>query len=185
MCFYQKTEFHKQLKQQHIAENVSIESDIDEQPNQLYEEFNPAQPPNRLNRQQRKQLQQELAFNQLKYKLNSQAHESNAENVSIRCVGTNYMNSMIVSQNVNGARNYQNLDYNVDYQNLDRMSNNATNSNTNKAMKACFGQEFQQTQHLKHIENVYKNGNVLQSNDLGATNLGRIFLRTIIFVSGV
>jgi hypothetical protein len=101
----------------------------------------------RLIRQQRKQqqilLQQELAYvKQLKY--------------------TNKLSSEPGSFNVAGQQNsYQNLNYNIDYQNLDKMKSTSVCQKT-----YILGGSGQQ--HLKHIENVvYK-----QSNNLSETNIG-------------
>jgi len=104
----------------------------------------------RLIRQQRKQqqilLQQELAYvKQLKYtnKLGVNSGEPGSLNVA-------------------GQQNsYQNLNYNIDYQNLDKMKSTSVCQKT-----YILGGSGQQ--HLKHIENVvYK-----QSNNLSAMNIG-------------
>ena len=94
----------------------------------------------RFIRQQRKQqqilLQQELAYvKQLKY-------TNKLEPSSVNAVGQ--------------ANSYQNLNYNIEYQNLDNLKSAACERGQKTYM------------HLKHIENVvYK-----QQNNLSVTNIG-------------
>lgn len=72
-------------------------------------------------------------------------------------------NAGALSNNINPShlqQNYQNLNYNIDYQNYEPFAK------TKNLIPS--------DQHLKHIENVYKHSNLIQHNNgaLSATNLG-------------
>lgn len=140
-----------------IENNISIDSEIEEfNNNPNNNELELQQQLRYHHRQQQKknihlQQQQEIVFtNQLKY---SNKVANNNDNTAA------FPNNVFLNPS-HLQQNYQNLNYNIDYQNYEPFvkSKNLITSN----------------HHLKHIENVYKQSNMMQHNNgtLSATNLG-------------